>query len=561
MSDNSPSPSKLNILFADKRSFCKRMLLAGSVALAFCFSFLFFGPLELVAFGGGSFSYSYHDILLPLGIVALSIFIVSTLVLSLLRGRIFNYVIGVLLALTISGYMQGMFMNGALGALTGDAIDWGANRSDMLLNLLIWAGVIVSVFTLMYFSRELWKKATVFVSILLVIMQAVPTFAIFSGAYEETHTSDISEYALTETGMTEFSHNGNILVIVLDRLDYDYIDLALAAKPDLFESYDGFTLYSNAISAYARTQPALVHMLTGYEEAYNIPVDEYYHNAWEYNGDNIFDILSERGYSIEAYTTLSYLFRDTDVLTEHIANASNGKGEFVYAHALPKLLELSAYRYAPIALKPFFWADTNYYNSDVYASEEYTVYQFNDSFYAEKLYAGSTADREERTFKFIHFMGPHAPYHIYYDGSLSESPTNPEAQTVGSFVNLAKLFARMKELGIYEDTAIIIAGDHGIPVDDMQPISKQTRIGLFYKPAGAAEIPLKISSAQVCSANIPATILKAAGVDESPYGPSLDEIPEDAEIIRRTYKSITNQVEVNEIISQLLKSDASPTTS
>ena len=124
------------------------------------------------------------------------------------------------------------------------------------------------------------------------------------------------------------------------------------------------------------------------------------------------------------------------------------------------------------------------------------------------------------------------------DGTFSSAPTSSLEQTMGCFNILFAAFDKMKELGIYEDATIIILGDHGAPVTDNKPISKETRIGLFYKPSGSAGTPLRCSAAQVSTQNIPATIVKSTGADYTAYGQALDDIGENDEITRVYYKAI-----------------------
>ena len=108
----------------------------------------------------------------------------------------------------------------------------------------------------------------------------------------------------------------------------------------------------------------------------------------------------------------------------------------------------------------------------------------------------------------------------------------------GSFRILYKLFDQLKAEGIYEDSAILILADHGSAVSDHEPVTKATTIGLFYKPAGAAGTPLQYSDAPVSHKNIPATIMKAAGAEYAASGTPLDEVAEDAQIVRHFYKSV-----------------------
>jgi hypothetical protein len=201
-------------------------------------------------------------------------------------------------------------------------------------------------------------------------------------------------------------------------------------------------------------------------------------------------------------------------------------------------LQLSALRWSPNVFKPLLYTDTNAYNEGVLKPSEYPVYEFDDSYYAY-YFSEATAQRSQNSFKLYHFHGSHAPYHMDANGEYSEEETSSTIQTMGSFRNLYNAFDRMKELGIYEDATIIITGDHGYAYKDSQPVQRPVTIGLFYKPSGSAGEPLKYSAAPVCTDNISATIMKQAGLaDYSAYGQALDDIAEDADIIRYYYKSV-----------------------
>ena len=192
-------------------------------------------------------------------------------------------------------------------------------------------------------------------------MQSVPCIAIFGGAYNNTMAANLGEYWLSTEGLCEYSTEDNVLVFVLDRLDYDYIEEVLAYDASFFDPLDGFIGYTDAISTYARTLPALNHILTGYEEeAYKIPTEEYFAKSWTANGKNILRDLSRQGYDIGIYTKISSMFGNGAFAEEYVANVVREEKVYDYPLLLKKLLYFSAYRYLPIACKPFFWSDTEY---------------------------------------------------------------------------------------------------------------------------------------------------------------------------------------------------------
>ena len=527
---------KLVALWADGRGYAKRLLLSSAVMLAACFTFLFFGPLEMVAFSADSLVFSWLDVAGILALGAVAVWVAGVLLLALLRGKIFNYTLSVLFSLTVAGWLQAGLLNSDLGTLTGDALPWTQMVPEMAGNLCLWVGVLLVVLLVMYLHRELWKKLVCIVSALLVVMQLVPALAIFFGAYGYPENRDDNFFS--QQGMYEFSQEDNIFVFVLDRLDYSYIEKALKQEPDMLDGLDGFTGYTNAISAFARTRPALVQLLTGYEEtAYKVPAKEFYGLAWEAGDSNVLQELKAQDYSVSLYTKLNYLFSDGEAAAVYADNVGHNRGEMQSVEVLKKLWKLSAYRYAPTVAKPFFWADTNYYNGGAYTQN---AYEYDDVRYAQGL-AEAEATLSQDSFKLYHFFGPHAPYTMNADGSLAQGDTTVTDQTRGSFANLIRIFDRMKELGIYEDATIIITGDHGNPISDRKPIQQATRIGLFYKPSGSAGIPFTTSAAPVSTDNIPATLIKALGKDHSAYGLALDEIAEDADIVRYTYKSVIGE--------------------
>ena len=215
--------------------------MAGSVMLALAFTFIFFGPLEMVAFGGNSLAYSYKSVLGLLALAAVAVFAVGSVLVALLRGKIYNYVVCSLFALTLCGYLQAALLNGDLGALTGDSIDWVSYRLPMMLGLGLWLLILLILFFVMYLHRKVWSMGIKWISLILVVMQFAPTVGILAGSYADTAIKDIGSYTLTQEGMYEYAKKDNIFVFVLDRLDYDYIEEVLKEQPEFFNKLDGFT--------------------------------------------------------------------------------------------------------------------------------------------------------------------------------------------------------------------------------------------------------------------------------------------------------------------------------
>ncbi|MCI8332234.1 MAG: sulfatase-like hydrolase/transferase [Clostridiales bacterium] len=535
---------KRKSIWKDSRSYWKRLLISACLWLAVSFTFLFFGPIEITAGSSDSVPFTIWQITPLMAGAAAIVFVIGAFLLPLLRGRVFNYTVCVLFAGLAGGYIQGNFLNGQLGALTGDAVDWSGQTKKMLLNLLVWTCILLVPFVIHFFSRKVWRRVVTFLSAALIVMQTTALVSLYTGAAREAGP-ETKGWFLSEDGLYTYSSQKNTLLFLLDRLDYDYMEQVMATDPDFFDRLDGFTSYTNAISEHARTMPAANYMLTGSEEAFMIPKKEFFTKSWENEGHNALRAMHEAGYEVSVFSDIKNIFGDGAAAKEYVSNITTANDKMNKPMLYKNLLTLSAYRYTPLAMKPFFWCYTDEVANSAFIESK--RYEIDEAKYAAGFRETTSLTKAAGCFKFYHFMGPHAPYSLQEDGTRSAGGTSLVAQTKGSFQILFDLFDRMKELGIYEDTAIVITADHGDPVYDTEPVQKATRIGLFYKPPGAADEPLVWSEAPVSLKNIPATLLKSMNLDYEAYGRPLDEIGEREEITRTFYKSVVHDGKEKEL--------------
>ena len=95
---------------------------------------------------------------------------------------------------------------------------------------------------------------------------------------------------------------------------------------------------------------------------------------------------------------------------------------------------------------------------------------------------------------------------------------------------------RLKEMGLYEKTAVIITSDHGDWRASMGEPTESTEPILLYKPAGEPAFKgVRESDAPVSHADFQASVLDAMGVDYSSYGVTYSAYGEDDARIRNFY--------------------------
>jgi hypothetical protein len=188
-------------------------------------------------------------------------------------------------------------------------------------------------------------------------------------------------------------------------------------------------------------------------------------------------------------------------------------------------------------------------------------------------------------FTFIHLDGCHTP--IKYDEDWSVKWHDDT--DVAIRLNFEIIFAyiqQMKDLGIYENSTIVITGDHAWSVNDYKLIGSShsgtesrdvetdTEIGdgeneeseeettepgvedddsgvrvtsMFFKPKGESGEPLKTSSAQISQDELWNTILVSEGLLDEKDVLTFYNIPEGEDRERRYFLQVSAKLETNEL--------------
>lgn len=525
--------SKGAFLITDDRTFLQRLKLSAPVVGCFTFTFVLFGIFDLYVGNYKLFPFALKDIWLNVLLLALFVYLLIQIVFFLLKGRIFDILLSLLFGFLIAGYIQGNFLNLDFGQLTGDAISWQSYTTHALVNLAIWAGIAALPIVLRYFSRRVWKAVLTFLSVLLIGMQGVGLLSTISGSNVLSGASQTGKY-LSQKGMYELSSNHNLIVIVLDRLDQRYIEEMLATDPTFYDRLDGFIQYTDYTSYYCRTFPSGVNLLTGALSMYDTPADRFFEKAWKQS--SFLPDLRKAGYTTKLYMDRPYMYTKIEQISHVADNVVDGRIKIKTMPMLKKFLKLSAFRYAPHALKPSFYVSTVEFGQVVDVNREFPPHVTDDAAFYQRLQAtGLSLKEDKKNFVYYHLNGMH-------DQILDENARRLPKGERGSIVMQMKacfkivydFLDQMKALGVYEDSTIIILGDHGKSMDKTN-LDYAVRTGLFVKPKGAAGTPLVRSDAPVSQEQFCSTIIEQAGLDNSKYGATFFDIPKNADVVRRFY--------------------------
>ena len=517
-----------------RRNYTGRLKSALPVSLGLCLSFILISSLELIMQNSADIPFRPGVVLPDLIILTIVCFVLMSFVIPAFHGKPYDIIICIFLTVLIAGYIQGNYMNGVLGELNGEAIQWDLYYVQFATSVATWSIILVCIILLMLYSKNAWRKLIIFAPILLIIVQSVALTTLIDDYKASGYQSfwDHVEENLTIEGLAQPAAEKNAIVFVLDRLDDDFCDEIEKNNPGFFANeLDGFTRFDDNISNYSGTFPAVATMLTGNRYMYDMPMHDYFDYAWA--NAKMMHELKEHDVDIRLYMDRGYAYDSAYQIREIANNTFKGNLEFNKRIALVKLLKLSGFRYAPMPMKSIFWLSPTEFNDSLDLTDSTAIYITNDFAFYDNIVTNrlKPSDNSNTAFLYYHLLGAHGPLNMDENLMWIEESTRV-SQATGCFKIVFEYLQQLKELGLYEDATIIITGDHGdfLGTD----LHKPMHTALFVKPAGNIGTPLAYSHAPVSPDQLQATIMQGLFGDNAGFGPTYLEINEGDEVTRES---------------------------
>ncbi len=509
----------------------QRLLLSASAAALVAGTFFIYGPMTIYAG-------NLQDLWFPLSAIgpiqvaaALGSFAVLTTLGYFTPGRAGRAITALVFGVGLALYIEGTFMPMDYGILDGKPIAWSDYSGRILFDKILWALCIALPTALSIWKKGLFKKLTPATCTAILVAQ----IAGVAGDLPRVRDHATSDY-LTEEGKYTLGKEENIVVIVLDGCDNRMFERSIGRSKDLAGAFKDFTYYGNAMSASNYTVTAIPSILTGLICDNSVPFGEYIRSA--YRRCPLLETLRQKGYDSRLFTFPNLVPLNDPNLAAFIGNKN--RLDFRKKLALTHLLcRLSLLRQAPVFLKDDLWLS--------YDAFERGTQRKPDFFSRGKGINADLAfrDRLERcgltvlggkAFRFYHLQGAHDPVNLGRDLSPVETAADGDLarmdQAEGSLRIVAGFLREMKNAGVYENSTVIIAGDHGIISDPT--IAYYLAPVLLIKNKHADFSSMKRSSAPVINSDIAATIMELIR-PENDCGGSITEIEEDAKRTRPYY--------------------------
>ena len=440
-----------------------------------------------------------------------------SIMLLAISGKLRTVLTALVFGGTLSVYVQSNFLNFHMPILSGGEFDFGAHSEDVVISCLLW-GIIIVGSLIGSLKLKKWSIVSRVIAYGLSAMQLVSLVVMI--ILNSANARPI--LATTTAGEFELGSKENVILFVLDSIEGHTVEEYLKSNPEYETELSDFTLFTESMGGGAPTQLGMPVILTGCEyDGFEEP-DEYFDNIWK--DTTLYDDLKEDGYDVRFYATPGCVRNIPVGYVENIVPADD-----IYYIPEPmkymeKIYMLSALYGAPQTLKSMFMLNTSDFewllslegDNHIYFSEPRSFKNYWNE-------TGTVNIGFEKTFRYYHLDGVHLPLQWNEDLEFDENATWEQAFK-GQMELVLEYVDSMKSKGIYNNSMIIICGDHGQERDDSIRINP----AVFVKLPNEQNNTLAYNDAPITMRNLYSTIASiATGVDNE-WGASVYDIDENS---------------------------------
>lgn len=504
---------------APKKNAPDKILAASIPAVFLAFTFCVFGPLEIYMTNVTELWFPMSAILLPsilAGAICCGILVlIGISIPSGVREWYSCFLTGLGLAL----YIQGNFIHVDYGVLDGRDIRWEDHTGVAIWDTAIWAVCLAAPFIARKLTKDKSRSAASIVLCCIMLVEAI-TLGTLALTTDFSKSDGANGAYLSSKDLYQVSAENNVIVFVLDTFDQQYMDEILLEQPDILDTWDGFVQYTNTTCAYPTTKGSLPFLLTGQYYKNEQPYDDYVEAA--YQSTDFYETLHDAGYEIGLYT--SDLFVSSDMKDAYLRNGETSQVSVnSYVGLEGSMLRFTAFRYFPHIAKRFVWFYSGVFDQYKGSATGAPPYSSdNISFYSGLKTNGLQTVTDSKVYSFIHLDGTHPPLTLNEDVTVAETgKATPITQGIACLNIVREYIAQLKELGVYDDTMLIVTADHG---------SAPRRWPIFLLKGLGSSGPVETSNAPISHENLLPTVMEGCGLNDGRrYGEPVDAVSDTAE--------------------------------
>lgn len=503
-----------------------------------------FSPLTIYGGNHDEFAIPLANILSHYLLPALILLGVLTATGAFLRGRAHRIFVAGVFALGILVWIQGNLLVWNYGVLNGQNIDWSAGQWRGWVDGILW--ILAFAILLRYSGRVLGIATTG--SLALITLQVLLA-AYLSFTKPEIWSSGVPDLDHTPDWASDFSSTKNVVQLILDGLQSDVFEQIVKEDSGYYSRvFDGFTFFSNATGHFPSTHLSVPALLSGKVYDNDVPLPKFFKATFE--GRTTVNVLHEHGYDVDLIPW-GEMVPPGEADHYHLIPSPYTGTIADYARAKAAvLLDLVLFRDAPHLLKRVIYNDQKWLVQRAAVHDERMQFRhFGDQAFLENVTSEMSADRVKPVYKCYHLESTHPPFVTnadcgYAGKVLPFSREHMVNQIRCGLTSAVAFLERMKTLGIYDNSLIILQADHGyvaavelrrdtglIEGYDLAPWMVSSAMPLLMVKPPLSRGPLRQSAAPVMLSDIPATICSILNINNDFPGRSVFDVrPEEARV-------------------------------
>lgn len=517
------------------------------------FNIFLFGPFSI-------YQGNVSEFQIPLLHLIIGSLVVGLLIAALLYfiGRLLKNTrryISVLLALGVMIWLQGNIFVWEYGLLDGQGIDWKSGWWRGFIDGGVW---VLLIFLAVIFYRSLSKIAT-FTSILLISLQLV---LLIGQSVQSPDLWTAGHHIRTGKDappeIFEFSADKNVILIILDGFQSDIFHEIVQENPSYSSIFRGFTFFKNTMGCFPTTKMSIPAILTTKVYKNQSPMSRFM--SKKLHSRTIHSQVKKAGFQVDLICGKIFLGKDKH-FSRHfeIPRPYSVHESTYYFSNLTMVLDLVFFRQSPHFLKSVVYDNQSWFLQKLVDKEALSSFHYisHKRFFDDFIHR-MTVSQTVPVYKYMHLGQTHAPVLVNdkceFTGKIYPlSRQGLKRQGICALHQVTEFFDKLKALGIYNSSILVIFADHGanIPVAiknyrkdkavelgsegvDISRIMGSAAPLLLIKKAGEEDL-MKISEAPAMLSDLPITICSLLHLNCQFHGQSIFDLDPAPGRIRKFY--------------------------
>lgn len=434
----------------------KKLINSYIITFVLCFMLFIFEPILMYATNINDFWFDFYIMIGPVLIVFLGFFLGICLIWTILYGiskliwkndLIYKILLIIFFFVFLVTYIQGNYLSGSLPSLDGSSIDWSVFTTNNIVTLIIW--LICLGFFIWGFRKfkvdKLFSYCTYF-SLAIFGMLVVS----FVSTFLTTDVLEKKDGLITSNNFNNISINKNFLIFLVDAVDSRTFAEVLKDKEEYKDTFDGFTYYKDALSAYPFTRDSIPFILSGIWNKNEDCFTDYSNKAL--NNSSFLEKLDQEKYDINLYDAELVWNNKRNYDVKNIGSFSNSNVNLL--SFFKQEMKYIMFKYLPYMLKPL--SKIEWMNFDLCVDK----YRWDLDENYQRITNNKLIKNDNNYFQFIHTEGAHVPFD--YDSELKHIEEGSYEDKIGATIKLIDSYLnRLKENDVFDNSVIVIMADHG----------------------------------------------------------------------------------------------------